>query len=97
MKIQVNSDGSKYLKIAKNLLIFRPYSKGRVHFAFTKAKGLKKLCGFINCRFSISKGANYKPINIKNLRALIRLPFFYWEKNNFDWRFGLPNLYLWKV
>lgn len=97
MKMQVNSDGSKYLKITKNLLIFRPYTKGRVHFIFAKAKGFKKLYGLINCRFNINKGANYKPLNVKNLRALIRLPFFYWEKNNFDWCFGLPNLYLCRV
>jgi hypothetical protein len=93
--IKTNRDNSKWIEITKALLLFRPYKRARVHFIFWKSKGLTKFYGFKNCRFSIWKYANYKPMNIKNLRVFIRLPFFYWNKDNSGWEFGLPNFYLW--
>ncbi len=34
-------------------------------------------------------------LTLKNLRVVIRLPFFYWQKHTCGWDFGLPNIYLW--
>ncbi|MFL0245519.1 hypothetical protein [Candidatus Clostridium stratigraminis] len=95
MIINTNRDGSKWVNVTKALLLFKPYKESRIHFIFWKAPKLSKFYGLKNCRFNIHKGASHKPMSIKNLRVYIRLPFFYWDKHNCGWEFGLPNLYLW--
>jgi hypothetical protein len=88
MKIDSNSDGSSWIQITKSILLFRTYSE--VRFWAPKAGikhwfGLRMMC---NCRFRIFKG--YKQINWQ-----IRLPFFYWERDNNSWCFGTNKIYLW--
>lgn len=95
MRINSNRDNAKWINITKALLLWRVPKQNRTRFIFWKADGLKKFYGFLNCKFSIYKGADYKPWSVNNLRVFIRLPFFYWEKHNCGWEFGLPNLYLW--
>lgn len=95
MKIKSNRDGSKWIEITKALFLWRVPKGRRVRFIFWKSNGLKKLYGMRNCRFNIYRYASHESMSIKNLRVLIRLPFFYWEKHNSGWEFGLPNLYLW--
>lgn len=95
MKIQTNSDGSKWIEITKATFLWRVPKQRRIQFIFWKAPKLKKFYGLRNCRFHFYKGVTHKPMSIKNLRVFIRLPFLYWEKNNCGWEFGLPNFYLW--
>ena len=95
LKIESNRDGSRWITIRKNLLLFIPYK--RTKFFFPKAPRFKKFYGFVNCRFRIWKGNNFERLNIKNLRVFIRLPFFYWDKHNCGWEFGLPGIYLWRT
>jgi len=95
MDIKSNRDGSKWIEITKALFLWRTHPKARSQFIAWKAPGIKKLYALQNCRFRIHKGANFEPWSIKNLRVFIRLPFFYWDKHNSGWEFGLPNLYLW--
>ena len=92
--VKTNSDKAKWIEITKVLLFWITPKHNRTKFIFWKAPGLKKFYGFKNCRFRIFKGSN-EPISIKNLRVFIRLPFFYWNKHNCGWEFGLPNHYLW--
>lgn len=94
IKIKSNSDGSKWLEITKVLLLWRTSKKFRTRFIFWKAPGLKKLYGYKNFRFRIWSYSD-SSWSIKNLRVYIVLPFFYWQKHNSGWEFGLPNLYLW--
>lgn len=94
MKVKSNSNGSKWIEITKALLLWRTYPEARTKFIFWKAPGLKKFYGYKNFRFRIWSYSNEK-LSLKNLRAFIRLPFFYWYKHNCGWEFGLPNLYLW--
>lgn len=92
MKIKSNSDGSKWLEIKKNLLLFKPYNRTQV--ICWKAKGKLKFCNF---RFKIYKFRKEERMSPRNLRCFIRLPFFYWHKHNGGWEIGLPNLYLWYI
>lgn len=94
MKIEKNRDGSKWITIKKNFILFIPYR--RTQFFFPKAPGFTKFYGLQNCRFSIWKYDDNKRWSIKNLRTYIRLPFLFWEKHNCGWRFGLTGIYLWK-
>lgn len=96
MKINTNRDNAKWAYLTRKLLLWRVPKQSRIKFIFWKAPKLKKFYGFKNCRFCIYKCATHKPMSIKNLRVFIRLPFFYWEKHNCGWKFGLPNLYLWR-
>lgn len=95
MNIKTNSDGSKWIEITKVLFLWRVAEQNRIKFIFWNLPRLKKFYGLTNCRFRFWKYANHKPLSIKNLRVFIRLPFFYWDKHNCGWEFGLPNFYLW--
>jgi hypothetical protein len=95
IKIKTNRDNAKWIEITKVLLFWIRPKQYRTKFIFWKAPGIKKFYGFENCRFRIFKGVSYQPMSIENLRVFIRLPFFYWDKHNCGWEFGLPNYYLW--
>lgn len=96
MQIKTNCDGAKWIHITPALLLWLEPKRRRVRFIFWKSKGLTKFYGLKNCKFRMSKNAApHEPLSIKNLRVYIRCPFFYWEKHNAGWEFGLPNFYLW--
>jgi hypothetical protein len=64
----------------------------KVRFYFPKAglfKGFKGLC---NIRFIIRPHKQFQCFY-----WLIRLPFFYWERNGGGVSIGLPNLYMWFI
>lgn len=94
MKVKSNYNGSKWIEITNVLLLWRTYPAARTKFIFWKAPGLKKFYGYKNLRFRIWSYSS-KKLSLRNLRVLIKLPFFYWHKHNCGWEFGLPNLYLW--
>ena len=90
MKIETNKEGTKWIEVTKALLLFRPNKECRVQFWAPRA-GIKRAFGLrlmSNCRFSIRRGYS-------KLIWEIRFPFLYWKRSNVDWKFGLPNLYLW--
>lgn len=95
MKIKTSRDGAKWIEVTRALLLWKE-PKGRgTKFVFWKAPGLKKFYGLVNCRFSIWLYAKHEGFSFKNLRWFIRLPFFYWEKDNSGWIFGSNSIHLW--
>ena len=85
--VKENNEGSNWIEITKATVLFKPYSRTR--FYYPKAGLLKGLQGFKNCRFKIKRG------NKNKLVWNIRLPFFYWERDNNSWKFGNNSIYLW--
>lgn len=73
------------------LLIVKYYGRDKLRFYFPKAGLINGLQGLRNIRFSIKLHLHWYN------HVFIRLPFFYFEKNNFDYKIGLPNLHLWKI
>lgn len=82
----------EYENITDNVLLVTRKGDTKIRFYFPEAGKIKGLKGLINMRFRI------KPhIIFKYFYWIIRLPFFYWERSITGYKFGIPNLYIWKL
>jgi hypothetical protein len=77
-------------EINKRLTIIKKHDKVKFYFPQTGLiKGLKGLC---NIRFKIYPNRFWQYFH-----WFIRLPGFYWEKNNGGFMIGFNNFYLWSI
>lgn len=78
-------------ELSKKLVIIKKLDK--IKFWFPKEhRPPETKCGLVNIKFIVHPHKQFKYFH-----WLIRLPFFYWEKNNGGFKIGLPNLYLWNI
>jgi hypothetical protein len=82
--------GHTVYQINKKLVIIKQHDK--VKFYFPKAGLIKGLKGLCNIRFIIHPNRSWQYFH-----WLIRLPGFYWEKNNGGFWIGTNSLYLWSI
>lgn len=82
--------GHTVYEINKKLVIVKVHDKIRFYFpGYGIKKGLK---GLRNLRFRM-----YPSRFWQYFHWLIRLPGFYWEKNNGGFKIGTNRLYLWSI
>lgn len=86
-------EGHIAYEISKRFVVMRYIGDGKVKFHFPEAKRVKGTrTGFVNIKFWIHLNKQ-----LKYWSWIIRLPFFYWVKDNGGFQIGLPNLYLWGI
>jgi len=83
-------EGQTVYELKKNLVIIKNHNKTR--FYFPKAGLIKGLKGLCNIRFIIRPNKTWQYFH-----WLIRLPFFYCEKNNGGFWIGTNGMYLWSI
>lgn len=77
--------------VNKKLFLVKHYGESKTKFYFPKAGIIKGLLGFKNVRFQLNPRIHWYS------HYFIRFPFFYFEKSNFEWKLGLPNLYFRRI
>ena len=83
MKIFRHEGHNAYQLINGKLVVIK--RKNKVKFWF---KGI----GFKNLKFTVSPHGQ-----LRHWHWLVRLPFFYWQRDNGGVRIGMPNFYLWVI
>ncbi|NFA43938.1 hypothetical protein FDB55_13080 [Clostridium botulinum] len=77
--------------VDKKLFIVKCYGNYKLRFYFPNAGLITGIKGFKNIRFQLHPCINWYS------HYIIRFPFFYFEKSNFEWKLGLPNLYFRRI